>query len=153
MTHTPTVFARISYAERITRFVGLVLLIAVAVAMPAHRASAQGYTVIVNAAGPSTLSKSDISRIFLKKSTALTPVDQAKSSESREAFTRAILGRQLSAVVSYWQQQIFSGGDSPPVEKSSDEDVLAYVRSNPKAIGYVKTGTDLGAGIKALSVE
>jgi hypothetical protein len=31
--------------------------------------------------------------------------------------------------------------------------VLAFVRSNPKGIGYVATGTDLGAGVKAVTVQ
>jgi ABC-type phosphate transport system substrate-binding protein len=83
----------------------------------------------------------------------MMPVDQDKDAKVRAAFTKAILGRPLSAIISYWQQQIFSGGDSPPVEKGSDAEVLAFVRGNPKAIGYVAAGTELGAGVRAITVE
>jgi hypothetical protein len=31
--------------------------------------------------------------------------------------------------------------------------VLAFVRANPKAIGYVAAGTELGAGVRAVTVE
>lgn len=129
------------------------LLLGLALLAPSHRASAQGYVVVVNAAGPSSLSKDDLSRIFLKKSKNLTPVDQEKDAKVRSAFSKAVLGRPLSAIISYWQQQIFSGGDSPPVEKASDADVLAFVRNNPKAIGYVTPGTDLGSGVHAVTVQ
>lgn len=129
------------------------LLLGLALLAPSHRASAQAYVVVVNAAGPSSLSKEDLSRIFLKKNKNLTPVDQDKDAKVRSAFSKAILGRPLSAIISYWQQQIFSGGDSPPVEKASDAEVLAFVRNNPKAVGYVAAGTDLGTGVHAVMVQ
>lgn len=129
------------------------LLVGLALLTPTGRASAQGYIVVANEAGPATLSKADLSRIFLKKSVQLTPVDQDKEAKVRASFSKVVLGRPLSAVISYWQQQIFSGGDSAPVEKASDAEVLAFVRSNPKAIGYVSAGTDLGAGVRAVTVQ
>jgi hypothetical protein len=55
----------------------------------------------------------------------------------RVSFTSAFHGKSVSAVVNYWQQQIFAGRDVPPVEKSSDAEVLATLRSTPGAIGYV----------------
>jgi ABC-type phosphate transport system substrate-binding protein len=128
------------------------LLFGLALLTP-RSASAQGFVIVVNEAGPASLSKDDVSRIFLKKSSTLTPVDQNKDAKVRSTFSKAVLGRPISAITSYWQQQIFSGGDSPPVEKGSDADVLAYVRSNPKAIGYVASGTDLGSGVRAVTVQ
>jgi ABC-type phosphate transport system substrate-binding protein len=129
------------------------LLLGLAVLTPTRHASAQGYVVVVNEAGPATLSRNDLSRIFLKKSSQLTPVDQDKEAKVRSAFSKAVLGRPLTAIISYWQQQIFSGGDSPPTEKASDAEVLAFVRANPKAIGYVAADTELGAGVRAVTVQ
>src|SRR5258705_1697037 len=129
------------------------LLLGLALLAPMRRASAQAYVVVVNEAGPASLTKDDISRIFLKKNTQMMPVDQDKEAKVRSAFTKAVLGRPLPAIISYWQQQIFSGGDSPPVETGSDSEVLAFVRGNPKAIGYVAAGTELGAGVRAITVQ
>lgn len=129
------------------------LLLGLALLTPMRRASAQAYIVVVNEAGPVSLTKEDVSRIFLKKSTQMMPVDQDKEAKVRSAFTKAVLGRPLSAIISYWQQQIFSGGDSPPIERGSDSEVLTFVRGNPKAIGYVAAGTELGAGVRALTVQ
>ena len=84
--------------------------------------------------------------------TAVTAVDQAGGSEVRDAMSRQIHGRSSAAVRSYWQQQIFSGRDVPPVEKNSDEQVLAFVRANPGAIGYVSPAAST-AGVKVLAVR
>ena len=129
------------------------LLLGLAVLAPVPRATAQAFVVVVNASGPVTLSRDDVSKIFLKKSALLTAVDQSKDSKVRSVFSAAILGRPVSAIASYWQQQIFSGGETPPSEKHSDADVLAYVRGNPKAIGYVTAGADLGDGVRAVTVQ
>jgi ABC-type phosphate transport system substrate-binding protein len=129
------------------------MILGLALLAPARAADAQGYVVVVNAAGPASLSKDEVSKIFQKKNSQLTAVDQDKSAKVREAFSKVVLGRTVSAMTSYWQQQIFAGKDVPPTEKSSDADVLAFVRGNPKGIGYVATGTDLGAGVKAVTVQ
>jgi ABC-type phosphate transport system substrate-binding protein len=122
-------------------------------AAPATRAHAQGYVVVVNAAGPSTLAKDEVSKAFLKKGGALVAVDQSKGAKVRDAFSKDVLGRPATAVATHWQQQIFAGKDVPPPEKGSDADVLAFVKGNPKAIGYVSAGTELGAGVKAVTLQ
>ncbi|MGZ8456836.1 MAG: phosphate ABC transporter substrate-binding protein [Gemmatirosa sp.] len=128
------------------------LLAALLLATPAA-ARAQAYVVVVNAAGPAALSKSDVSNAFLKKGGALVAVDQSKGAKVRDAFSKDVLGRPAAAVATYWQQQIFAGKDVPPSEKGDDAAVLAFVKGNPKAIGYVAAGTELGAGVKAVTVQ
>ena len=118
------------------------------------------YKVVVNSAnGVSSMSKDDVAKLFLKKVTtfpggqAAVPVDLAKDSAVRKAFSTAVLGKEVNAVDSYWQQALFSGRATPPAEKASDADVLAFVRSNPGAIGYVAGHVDLGASVKELTVN
>ena len=110
---------------------------------------AAGYKVIVNNANEtSSLAKKELVQYFLKKTakwsngTPVVAVDQTEKSASRERFTLEVHGKSVSAVKSYWQQQIFSGRDVPPVEKSSDAQVVAFVKQNPGAIGYVAEGAD-----------
>jgi ABC-type phosphate transport system substrate-binding protein len=129
------------------------LVLALALLVTARPAAAQGFVLVVNAAGPASMSKADVSKIFLKKSGQLIPVDQDKDAHVRSLFSKVVLGRPVTAVLSYWQQQIFSGGDAPPAEKASDAEVLAYVRSNPRAIGYVSAGAELGSGVQAVTLQ
>ena len=69
--------------------------------------------------------------------TRVLPVDAAQGSTLRESFSRSVHGRGAAAIKNYWLQQIFSGRGLPPPERPDDEGVLAYVRNNPGAVGYV----------------
>ena len=118
-----------------------------------------GYRVIVNTAHPGTsMRRSEVSNIFLKKTSRwghgapATPVDQSTTSQVRVAFSKEVHGRSIDAVQSYWQQQIFSGRDTPPRVKLSDAEVMTFVQSNPGAIGYVSDAATLIDGVKFLTV-
>jgi len=142
------------------RILTLMLVAAAALALrPAPAEAQSGYVVVVNSANPvSSVTADDLSRFFRRQSvrwengTDVVPVDLAESSAVRERFSQAVLGRSTSAMKAWWQRQIFSGRGVPPVEKASDGEVLAMVRSTPGAIGYVSTGASLGTGVKAVQV-
>lgn len=123
------------------------------------RAQDADVKVIVNSANAvSEMSAGDITGLFLKRTAkfpgggAATPVDQAKNSATRGTFSRKVLGRPASAVDAYWQQQIFAGGELPPAVKASDDDVVAFVKATPGAIGYVSAGAST-AGVKVVTVK
>ena len=138
----------------------IVATVAIAASQAAPSAVAQeGFKIVVApSSGVSTLTRDDASRVFLKKikrwaaGQAIQPVDQKAGSPLREAFTQAIHGRALSAITAYWQTQIFSGRSLPPVVKSSDAEVIGFVRSTPGGIGYVSSGTPTG-GLKVVAIE
>ncbi len=130
------------------------LALAAAAAAPAAAQPAPpGFVVIVNAAGPASVSRAELSRAFLKTGGALLAVDLGKNAEARAAFSRAVLGRPTSAVATYWQQQIFAGRDVPPPEKGSDAAVVAFVRANPLAVGYVSAAAALPPGVRRVDVR
>ena len=122
-------------------------------------ARAQEVRVVVNAANPETsLAHDEVARLFLKKVTTwkdgkpVAPVDQSEGSAVRATFSRQLLGKDVAAVKAYWQQAIFTGRGSPPPQKASDDEVLAFVASNPNAVGYVSGGATLPAGVKAIAI-
>ena len=136
--------------------------LAVGVISPsAHAADADaGYKLVVHAANPvTTLSRDNVTQIFLKKTTTwpngqpIAPVDQRSDAPSRHAFSLSVLRRETHEVASYWNQMIFSGRALPPPTKGSDEEVLAFVRTNPNAIGYVDGETPIGEGVKVVRVQ
>jgi ABC-type phosphate transport system substrate-binding protein len=125
----------------------------------AHGLAAQDYKVVVNSANTaSDISSDALSKIFLKQvskfpdGAAATPVEPAKASPARAAFAKVVLGRTVQNLESFWQQQIFSGKDVPPANKATDDDVVAFVKSNPAAIGYV-SGSAAVAGVKVVTVK
>ena len=60
-------------------------------------------------------------------------------------------GRSAKQIESFWQQQIFSGKDVPPEQKASDAEVIAWVKANPGAIGYVSAGSAV-SGVTVVKV-
>src|ERR1700704_4562427 len=82
----------------------LLALFVSALAAPAAHAQApadDSYKIVVNAANPvSTLSRNELSRLFLKKVTSwkdskpVALVDQRASNPVRESFTKDVHGRQ-----------------------------------------------------------
>lgn len=122
-------------------------------------AQAQGFVVIVNANNPvSTLSKDEVSRLFLKKQAKWNggveamPVDLDQDAV-KDALCKGIHGRPAAAIKAFWQQQLFAGKDVPPPAMMYERDVIGFVKSNEAAIGYVPAGTDLPAGVKAITVR
>jgi ABC-type phosphate transport system substrate-binding protein len=126
-------------------------------AHPARAAEPDGFRVVVHASNKAAqaLTRAQVSQLFLKKTTRwadgkrVLPVEPADLAV-REKFARKIHGKSVVAVKSFWNQQIFSGREVPPIEKSSDAEVIAYVKANPEAIGYVASGADL-AGVAAIT--
>ena len=135
------------------------LVVALAALLAPAMSHAQDYQVVVNSANPTDiLTKDQLGKMFLKKivkwdtGTPIVPVDQTATSAVRASFNKAVHAKPASAIASYWQQQIFAGRDVPPAEKAGDAAVLAFVKANPGAIGYVSAGgaTD---GVKVLSIR
>ena len=141
-----------------THLLLITLLSALALAPPEAQGQ-NGFRVIVNTANPvDSMSRNEVSDLFLKRMTRwddgrrVLPVDQNVTSSVRARFSKRIHRRSVPAVKNYWQQQIFAGRDVPPPEKASDREVVAYVESNPGAIGYVTADVNLSS-VKVLKVE
>ena len=136
-----------------------VALAMLALAFGAARAEAQGYVVVVNAANPVTSIKKDRANgMFLKRiarwenGSPVVPVNLDRASATREAFSRAVHGKSVNAIESNWQQQIFAGREAPPAQRNGDAEVLAFVRANPGAIGYVSENAQLGSDVKVVPI-
>ncbi|HEV8579025.1 MAG TPA: substrate-binding domain-containing protein [Thermoanaerobaculia bacterium] len=143
------------------RLGALALLLALAgFGLVARRSvAADPFVVIVNAANPvSSITVQDLSKAFMKKATRwpdgveILPVDLKEQSAVRESFSRLIHEKSTSAVRAYWQKMIFSGREVPPPEKATSAEVLAFVRSNRGAVGYLAAEAALGDGVKVVRV-
>ena len=120
------------------------------------------YVLVVNPSNPaSAVSRAEAARMFLKKVAAwpdgrtVTAIDQERTSPVRQAFSRDIHHKDADGIAAYWQTAVFSGRDVPPPVGRSDDDVLAFVRANPGAIGYVsgRTAVEGVEGVKVLKVQ
>jgi ABC-type phosphate transport system substrate-binding protein len=106
--------------------------------------------VIVNpAAGVPT--KEQVADIYLGKSRAYTPLDQAETSPIRAEFYLKATGRDLAQVKSAWSRIVFIGKGRPPRELMDATAVKQAVAADPKAIGYIDKSA-LDASVKAVLV-
>ena len=149
------------HLEQVVRFALVLLALAASLATGSPlQAQGSAYQIIVHSSNPlSSISRDEASKLFLRKATKwstgaeVVPVDQPEGSDTRAAFTKAVLKKSVAAVKSYWQQQIFSGRGVPPTEKGTDADVVAFVRANPNAIGYVSSSAPVSGSVKILTVR
>ena len=138
-----------------------VLLAGFLVLSLAASAFAQNFRIVVHESNPAaSLTRAEVSDLFLKKTVKwktggdAQPVDQKAASPVRGEFTRAVHGKSLAAVQSYWQQQIFSGRGVPPQEVAGDRAVLEWVQGNAGGIGYVSAGAALsGFNVKTITIR
>lgn len=100
--------------------------------------------VIVNAENPTTVIEAKtLERMFFKKhkgwdhSVPVQPIDQDPGLPIRQAFSHAVHGKEVSAILKYWQRMIFSGRDVPPPTARDDDEVIEYVSEHPGGVGYV----------------
>ncbi len=120
---------------------------------------ASAYKVIVHPSNAMTqASRLKVGEIFLKKATRwsdgkpIMPVEPSGKSPVRQRFTLEMYGKPVTAISFYWQQMIFGGKGIPPPEKSSDAEIVTFVRENPAAIGYVWAGADT-SGVRVVSIS
>jgi ABC-type phosphate transport system substrate-binding protein len=136
------------------------LTIATVLTLVAPRSAAvpDSFVIIVNRANPATtLTPAEASKLFLRKQTkwpdgqVARPIDQSETSPVRRRFSDVIHHMDVPSVKSYWQELVFSGRGEPPPERASDADVIAFVKANPSAIGYVASTAPV-AEVKVISV-
>jgi hypothetical protein len=144
-------------SDRIRGVVIATVLLGVFIAVVAAAQTTE-YRVITHPSNSiSSISKKDLSWLFLKRRTNWSsgelakPIDQSPTSEVRLLFTTGVMGRTVRQVESHWNAQVFSGKSSPPKIAKSDQEVLELVKTIPGAVGYVSADADL-AGVKVLEV-
>jgi hypothetical protein len=115
------------------------------------------FTLVVNASRPTTLTRQQVSDIFLKRATRwsdgtpITPFDLSVADPTRQSFSKVMLGRSPESVVYHWQQELATRYVKPPLVKSPT-DILSVVASTEGGIAYVSEGTELPEGVKAVTL-
>lgn len=122
-------------------------------------ADANHFVIVVHPDNPvRAVDREFLRDAYLKKATdwgngeTIRPVDLSTRFEVRDVFTREVLRKTPAQLRSYWNQQIFSGKGTPPVEADSINELLEYVASNIGAVGYLPPGAS-PARVKVVEVR
>jgi hypothetical protein len=98
---------------------------------------AQEIVVIVNLAA-ATISKEQIADLYLGRSDAWTPIDQAVGSAIYVEFYKKVTGRDSAQIKAIWSRILFTGRGVPPKQLPDSAAVKKAVAANPKAVGYIE---------------
>lgn len=100
--------------------------------------------VIVHPDSPlQQMTPQEISNLYLgrQRSTPagerLLILDQPRDSELRSRFFNRVNGMSLRSVDAYWARLQFSGDSQPPIPLPESAAIVATVRNNRLAIGYI----------------
>ena len=136
-----------------------IVILVILLACTVGYSQSNNFKVIVNDANSiSEISKDQLSDIFLKKTSKwndnkkIVPVNLNAESNTRQSFAKSVHNKSVNAVKAYWQKKIFTGKGVPPVEKRSDAEVIAFVKDNPGAVGYVSSNAAVSA-VKVVKVK
>ena len=129
------------------------------VLMAASATAQEPPRVIVNTANPATQIQRDaLLAIYMGSMTIwrdgkpIAPVDHSMRSPVRAAFSDKVLGKPAMSVQIHWLRKVAAEHVNPPPTKPSDAEVVAYVRANPGAIGYVAADFTLDEAVKVVKV-
>jgi TonB family protein len=144
--------------QTLASFTILLMLGVTILGSPTSVIAQEEFIVIVNMENSATMiSHVALSEIFQKKKVTwndgvpVDPVDLADDSPVRAAFSDQVHKRSVSQIKSFWQQRIFSGADTPPIEVFTDQEVVEFVRHRSGGIGYVSANAALD-GVKRLAL-
>jgi hypothetical protein len=101
------------------------------------RVRAEEIVVVVNPAAMA-ISKEEIAELYLGRSDAWMPIDQAVGSEIYVEFYKKMTGRDMAQIRGIWSRILFTGRGAPPKQVSDSAAVKKAVAANAKAVGYIE---------------
>ena len=105
-----------------------------------------GVVVVVSAKSDvTTLTKAQVSQLFLNKASnfpaggAAAPVDQATGASRNEFYTK-VASKDAAQMKAYWAQLTFTGKGKQPKQLGGGGEVKKFVAGSTSAIGYIDAG-------------
>jgi ABC-type phosphate transport system substrate-binding protein len=135
--------------------VGWHALVVLAVSLAAGSAMADVVAVVSSTSAVTSLSKAQVTDIFLGKvgrfpsGAQAVPIDQEEGSPARDEFYLAYAGKSAAQIKSHWAKIIFTGRGQPPKTASNSVEVRKLIAANPQAIGYIERSA-IDSSVKVL---
>jgi ABC-type phosphate transport system substrate-binding protein len=107
------------------------------VTMLLSAACARADIVVVMAPGSPSLSKDQITAIYLGRNLDLKPVDLPEGSPTRDTFYKKATERDAAQIKAVWARLTFTGKGQAPAELPDAAAVKKAVAADPKAVGYI----------------
>jgi ABC-type phosphate transport system substrate-binding protein len=134
-------------------------LVLIALAGPWSAGSADVFKVIVNSRMTGrTVSRETLAAVYLGKverwgdGKPIAVVDLSTTSPVRAAFSQSVVGMSVISVRLYWTRTMVTD-HFPPIVRTTDEDVIAFVGVRTGAVGYVSADAVLPDTVHGVNVQ
>jgi ABC-type phosphate transport system substrate-binding protein len=134
-------------------------LVLIALAGPRSAGSADAFKVIVNSRMTGrTVSRETLAAVYLGKverwgdGKPIAVVDLSTTSPVRAAFSQSVVGMSVISVRLYWTRTMVTD-HFPPIVRTTDEDVIAFVGVRTGAVGYVSADAVLPDTVHVVTVQ
>ena len=123
---------------------GRCALVGLALSLAVGSTRADVVAVVSSTSAVTTLSKAQVTAIFLGNfsrfpdGTQAIPIDQADGSPARDEFYATYAGKSPAQVRSHWAKVIFTGRGKPPRAVPTNVEVRQLIAANSHAIGYIE---------------
>ncbi|MFY9328910.1 MAG: phosphate ABC transporter substrate-binding protein [Georgfuchsia sp.] len=140
------------------RFVKPLVAATLALSLCAASAMAEVVAVVSTRSSLTTLTKNQVTDIFLGKTSRFPdgsqaiPIDQVEGSAARDEFYAAVAGKSAAQIKAYWSKIIFTCRGSPPREMQNNSEVKKFLGENLAAIGYIDK-SELDSSVKVLKIS
>jgi ABC-type phosphate transport system substrate-binding protein len=134
---------------------GWCALLGLALSLAVGPAGADVVAVVSSTSTVTTLTKAQMTDIFLGKvsrfpdGSPAIPIDQVEGSPARDEFYVTYARKSPAEIKSHWSKIIFTGRGQPPKTASNDIDVRKLIAANPQAISYIERSA-LDSSVKVL---
>jgi len=90
------------------------------------------------------LSREEVTNIFMGRFRTLPsgnparPIDQPRDTPLRTQFYQRLVNKDQASINAYWSRLHFSGKAVPPLQASSEDEVIRQALAQPGGIAYVR---------------
>jgi len=90
------------------------------------------------------LSREEVTNIFMGRFRALPsgnpaqPIDQPRDTPLRAQFYQRLLNKDQASINAYWSRLHFSGRATPPLQTTSEDEVIRQLLVQPGGVAYVR---------------
>jgi len=124
-------------------------IISILAACLALVAVAHADIVVIGNVTAATMTKDEVSDLFLGKTQARKPLDQSSSAPIKAQFYQTVTGHDLAQIRALWSRLIFTGRGLPPKELPDAAAVKKAVAADLKAVGYIRK-SEVDSSVKVI---
>ncbi|MDD2916204.1 MAG: hypothetical protein PHP70_12900 [Gallionella sp.] len=140
-SYIPVSFDIPAYSHGLANMKNMIKIVLLAISMVFAQAHAGEIVVIGNSNVPK-MDAATIKKVYTGKAISVsgvnvTPIGFKSGTTVRDRFLQEFLHQNEDKYTAYWTVRRYIGKGTPPLELSSAEEIIGYIKVTPGAVGYI----------------